>query len=93
MPYKQYKRSFFITEYVKRKAKGFCDLCGKPAPFKNKTGIPYLENHHIKWLSRHGADTIENCVALCPNCHKKMHVVNSSTDIMNLKMKAKTNSH
>ncbi|WP_296863638.1 HNH endonuclease [Thermosyntropha sp.] len=35
----------------------------------NLTGEP-----HIEWLSRGGTDTIDNTVALCPNCHRKMHV-------------------
>ena len=33
------------------------------------------------WLSEGGEDSIENTVALCPNCHRKMHVVNLQEDI------------
>ena len=46
-----------------------------------KNGEPYLETHHIVWLSEGGEDSIENTVALCPNCHRKMHVVNLQEDI------------
>ena len=75
-----YERNAYITEYAKRRANGICQLCITPAPFKNRLGEPYLETHHIEWLSKGGADIIENTVALCPNCHKKMHIVDSIED-------------
>ena len=75
-----YERNAYVTEYAKRRAKGICQLCNTPAPFKNKLGEPYLETHHIEWLSKGGADIIANTVALCPNCHKKMHIVDSIED-------------
>lgn len=85
-----YDRNKFISEYAKRRAKGKCQLCIKKAPFKNKSGQPYLESHHIIWLSKGGKDTIENTVALCPNCHKKMHIINSKSDIKKLINAAKS---
>lgn len=57
-----------------------CQLCGNPAPFNDNDGQPYLEAHHIRWLSQGGSDTDENVVALCPNCHRKMHVINDQED-------------
>lgn len=75
-----YQRNTYVAEYAKRRAKGICQLCSTPAPFKNRLGEPYLETHHIEWLSKGGADIIENTVALCPNCHKKMHIVDSIED-------------
>ncbi|NMA04739.1 MAG: HNH endonuclease [Acholeplasmataceae bacterium] len=80
-----YERNVYVAEFAKRRAKGICQLCGNQAPFKSKSGDPYLETHHIEWLSKGGTDTIENTVALCPNCHKRMHVVGSSEDIKKLK--------
>jgi 5-methylcytosine-specific restriction enzyme A len=77
---KQYPRSEFIAEYTKRMANGVCDLCRSIAPFKTKKGKPYLENHHIVWLSKDGVDDISNAVALCPNCHRKMHSLNAKAD-------------
>lgn len=77
----QYERSPYIAEYAKRIAKGICQLCLRPAPFARKDGTPYLETHHIKWLSEGGEDSIENTIALCPNCHKKMHIVNDTLDV------------
>ena len=84
-----YVRDKSIAEYAKRKANGICQLCGNPAPFISKNGMPYLESHHIIWLSQGGGDTIENTVALCPNCHRKMHEVADKNDIAILKERNK----
>ena len=50
-------------------------------------GEPYLEVHHpevhhIVWLSHGGADIIEN--KLCPNCHRKMRILQSADDVEKL---------
>ncbi|MGI3097108.1 HNH endonuclease [Vibrio diabolicus] len=29
--------------------------------------------HHLTRLKDDGPDTVENCAALCPNCHRKLH--------------------
>lgn len=70
-----------VSVYAKRRANGRCDLCGKNAPFMDAQGKPYLECHHIVWLANGGLDTIENTCALCPNCHRKMHIVAAKDDI------------
>jgi len=80
----QHERSPWVSEYTKRLAAGICQLCSAPAPFSNKKGEPYLETHHIEWLSRGGADDLCNTVALCPNCHKKMHILDDKEDIKRL---------
>lgn len=77
---KTYERNQYVVESAKRRAGGICQLCGNPAPFMDKNGLPFLETHHIEWLSKGGEDTIENTVALCPNCHRKMHIVDSDQD-------------
>ena len=46
----QRDRDPYVSEHVKRRTGGICDLCSMPAPFDNK-GRPYLESHHVKWLS------------------------------------------
>lgn len=86
---KVFKRDASIAAYVKKRANGHCQLCGKIAPFKTQDGEPYLECHHIEWLSNGGEDSIYNCVALCPNCHRKMHMVNDPKDIEKLKSSIK----
>jgi len=77
----QYDRDIYVVAFAKRSANGLCQLCGTPAPFNSSNGEPYLEVHHIVWLSKGGLDAIENAVALCPNCHRKMHVKNNENDI------------
>jgi 5-methylcytosine-specific restriction protein A len=76
----RFDRDPHVAEHAKRRAKGRCELCESPAPFMNGNGEPYLETHHIVWLAKGGADTIENTVALCPNCHRKMHILDTSED-------------
>jgi hypothetical protein len=71
-PKPQIDRDTDVKEYVYRRANGSCELCGEKAPFST-INRPYLESHHIIWLSHEGDDIIENSVALCPNCHRKMH--------------------
>lgn len=76
----QHQRSPWVSEHAKRRAKGRCDLCLEAAPFNRKDGTPFLETHHIEWLVNGGADTVENTAALCPNCHRRMHVLDDHAD-------------
>ena len=84
----KYERSVYIKEYAKKIANGFCQLCENEAPFKDKQGNGFLEVHHIQYLSQGGSDTIDNVVALCPNCHRKMHHLELDVDIKKIKEKA-----
>ncbi|WP_271401495.1 HNH endonuclease [Salinicoccus roseus] len=68
-----YDRNLYVVKTVKVLAEGVCQLCEKEAPFKDKRGNPYLHVHHIEYLSEGGKDVIENCIALCPNCHAEVH--------------------
>lgn len=79
-----YVRDKYVSEYAKIRARGICQLCGEPAPFLDKNGRPYLETHHIIWLADGGDNSIENTVALCPNCHRKMHILNLDEDVEKL---------
>ncbi|MCK9631044.1 MAG: HNH endonuclease [Methanoregula sp.] len=81
------ERNPVVSEYAKLLAKGICQLCDQPAPFNNRDGDPFLETHHIIPLAQDGPDTIENVAALCPNCHRKMHVLNLPADVAKLKNK------
>ncbi|MDT7831786.1 HNH endonuclease [Flavobacteriaceae bacterium S356] len=82
-----YVRDVKVVEYALRRAKGYCQLCDKQAPFnrKGKNGAPFLEVHHIQYLSKGGTDTIDNVAALCPNCHRKMHALEDKKDVRKLK--------
>jgi len=39
----------------------------------SKTGELYLHVHHIHELSNVGSDSPDTVVALCPNCHYRIH--------------------
>ena len=77
---KQLQHSEYVAEEARRRAQGICQLCDVAAPFINKSGHPYLEVHHVVWLARGGDDSLENTVALCPNCHRRIHVLDSDSD-------------
>jgi len=62
-----------VKAYVLKQSQGNCEDCGSKAPFIMADGRPYLEVHHIKHLADGGSDTVENTVALCPNCHRALH--------------------
>lgn len=67
-------RNADVVAEVLDRAKAKCDVCNSEAPFlrrSNSTG--YLEVHHKKPLSQGGEDTVDNAVALCPNCHRQEH--------------------
>ncbi len=73
-------RDSAVKEYTKRRANGYCELCKEPAPFLKSNGEPYLEVHHLVTISENGPDHITNTVALCPNCHRKLHYAKTQSD-------------
>lgn len=68
-----YQRSNDIRLYVLTRASGVCEGCESPAPFTRKDGSPYLEPHHIRRVSDGGPDHPAFVIALCPNCHRRVH--------------------
>lgn len=69
-----YKRNPDVIVSVLERAKGICERCHKPAPFyRASDSTPYLEVHHVVPLSKDGDDTVDNAIALCPNCHREVH--------------------
>jgi hypothetical protein len=63
-----------VVAEVLTRANGICEECGDQAPFFRKTDhSPYLEVHHRVQLANGGEDTVQNAIALCPNCHRKKH--------------------
>jgi hypothetical protein len=68
-----------------KRSSGKCELCKNPAPFKTKDNTPYLESHHIAYLSKGGKDVLSNVAVLCPNCHRKMHSLEDKKDVIMLK--------
>lgn len=63
-----------VVAEVLSRAKGKCERCRRPAPFKRRLdGEPFLEVHHRLQLAHGGEDTVLNALALCPNCHRRAH--------------------
>lgn len=69
-----------LMEFVRKRAAGRCQLCGSKAPFLTLEGDPYLEVYFIVPLNLGGKPELCNAAALCPNCHRKMHVRRSEND-------------
>jgi 5-methylcytosine-specific restriction protein A len=80
----QYVRNEAVATLVKRLANGRCDLCQMKAPFETAEG-PFLECHHVIHLADGGSDEIQNTVALCPNCHRRMHALRRLDDVKKLR--------
>jgi hypothetical protein len=49
------------------------ECCAEAALFSQKNGQPYPEVHHFKRLVDGGSNIVTNAIALCPNCHRKLH--------------------
>lgn len=68
-----YRRSDVVREFALRMADGVCQGCENDAPFTTPSGDPFLEVHHLTRRSDGGPDDPENVIALCPNCHRRVH--------------------
>lgn len=69
-----FNRNPDVVAQVLHRADGICEACLQPAPFVKKSdGLPYLEVHHKIRLADGGDDSVDNAIALCPNCHRKSH--------------------
>ena len=66
-------RSRAVSKYVQERALGYCEVCGRGAPFETISGQPYLESHHITQLADDGPDAPKDVVAACPTCHRRIH--------------------
>lgn len=68
-----FRRNPDVVAETLARAAGRCEACRKPAPFVTEAGRPFLEVHHLLPLADGGPDTVENTLALCPNCHREAH--------------------
>jgi len=69
-----YYRDPRVRAWTLQRAAGHCELCDRAAPFHTGTEEPYLESHHIVTLADGGSDTPDNTAAICPNCHRELHL-------------------
>ena len=68
-----YSRDESVKAWVLNRANGICEACSEPAPFLDSSNFPFLEVHHVRHLADGGSDTVTNAIALCPNCHRRLH--------------------
>lgn len=69
-----YNRNAKVKAWVLQNSNGKCESCNSNTHFQAEHGISFLEVHHLKQLSDGGSDTVNNSVALCPNCHREIHL-------------------
>lgn len=69
----EYIRDEKVKDWVLKNAKGICEKCDNEGPFIDGDGRLYLEVHHVIQLANGGRDTVNNTVAVCPNCHRALH--------------------
>jgi len=77
-----YPRNNTLKNYVKRRSDYSCEMpnCHYRA-FKKIDGEAYIEVHHVIPLSEGGEDSVNNTVALCPNCHRKLHYAGNKEEL------------
>jgi hypothetical protein len=68
-----FRRDAAVRAWVYERAAGRCELCLATAPFVTDDDEGFLEIHHVVRLAEGGRDTVDNTVALCPNCHRRCH--------------------
>jgi 5-methylcytosine-specific restriction enzyme A len=69
-----YYRDPVVRAWILKNANGKCEACGSDAPFLLPGSVPFLEVHHMIPLASGGPDTIDNTIAVCPNCHRRVHL-------------------
>jgi hypothetical protein len=57
--------------------------CKNPSSFLDNKGEVFLEIHHKIPYSQCKNHSLENCIALCPNCHKQIHFGNVKDVVLN----------
>jgi len=77
-----YPRNNTLKNYVKRRSNYSCEMpgCHYHGFYKDNEEL-YIEVHHIIPLSEGGEDSINNTVALCPNCHRALHYANNRQEL------------
>ncbi|MGA2576282.1 MAG: HNH endonuclease [Bryobacteraceae bacterium] len=76
-----------IRRYVLGRAKGLCEGCGVPAPFRGVDGQPFLEAHHTTRLADDGPDHPRKVIGICPNCHRRAHLAEDAKSFNTALMK------
>ena len=67
-----------LKDQILKRANSKCEnkVCKNPESFKDKDEEVFLEIHHKIPYSECKEHTFQNCIALCPNCHRQIHFGN-----------------
>jgi transcriptional regulator with XRE-family HTH domain len=76
------------TALIER-SEGICELCENAMPFCLPDGSPYIELAYVEQGASDDKYQACNFAALCPNCHKLLHVLKRDIDIDKLLKKIK----
>lgn len=72
--------------FAKKRAGDNCELCGSRAPFFYNNGEPFLETYCLKNDCNGESETF---AMLCPNCKRKMEILNLDSDYKYLEKQIK----
>ena len=81
------RRDRSISAYALKKANYLCQINENHKTFIQNNERNYVEGHHVIPMSaqdqfEYSIDVPENIVALCPNCHRKVHLSNMDTRLI-----------
>lgn len=77
------RRSAVVKQAVLEKAHHTCIICGLHLqPPKGN----FIQPHHLIPLSINGEDSVENCIAVCPNHHMILHSILGDINELNNKL-------
>lgn len=76
-------RTARLVHQLKERYAGRCQIC-QWSP-RERYGVEVAEGHHALWISRGGADDLDNLVLLCPNHHRLVHRCEAPFDYRGLK--------
>jgi site-specific recombinase XerD len=68
-------RDFEVRQKVLARAGGKCECCRKEWPKHIFLEVHHLLSAGVAW------DQYDNCVAVCPNCHRELHFLESSIEL------------
>jgi len=84
------ERNRRIISKLKKLRPNKCQICDEEH-FLKENGDPYSEVHHVKELSKGGSQATNNCLVICPTCHRKMHHASVEIDDLGKKFKITIN--
>lgn len=86
----KFARNTKVALEALEKANFTCEIDPSHTTFIGKFGTPYVEAHHLIPFSQQdhdrNVDVVENIVALCPVCHRRVHFAEPQTRLSTLEL-------